>query len=302
MANSELMAAKEELIDQVEARIKTLQQSGGINIPPNYSVSNALQGAWLILQEITTGRNDPNGERPVLTACSRPSIANSLFTMCIQGLNPIKKQCYFIPKGSKLNCWRSYFGTIAVVKRIKGVEDVLYQVIYKNDVFEFEINGSTRRITKHEQKLENIDSDNIIGAYCVVIHDGGQEYTGIMTMKQIKVSWTKTAMVKNTVQTEFPEDMALRTVINKTCKAFANTSDDSDLMLPDEDDIPGDAMPMEIKQLANTQPIDITPQDQGKPPEQSAWMDDNIPPNESVPPDNDPPEPPPQQTRRRPGF
>lgn len=48
-----------------------------------------------------------------------------------------------------------------------------------------------------------------------------------MTKKQIDKSWSK-AKTKN-VQIDFPDQMAMRTVINRAAKFFVNTSDDSDL-------------------------------------------------------------------------
>ena len=48
-----------------------------------------------------------------------------------------------------------------------------------------------------------------------------------MTKKQIDKSWSK-AKTKN-VQIDFPDQMAMRTVINRAAKIFVNTSDDSDL-------------------------------------------------------------------------
>ena len=49
-----------------------------------------------------------------------------------------------------------------------------------------------------------------------------------MTKKEIDKSWSK-AKTKN-VQTDFPQEMAKRTVINRAAKSFINTSDDSDLL------------------------------------------------------------------------
>lgn len=50
-----------------------------------------------------------------------------------------------------------------------------------------------------------------------------------MTKKQIDKSWSK-AKTKN-VQTDFPEEMAKRTVINRAAKYLINTSNDNDLFV-----------------------------------------------------------------------
>ncbi|MDE7507094.1 recombinase RecT, partial [Streptococcus agalactiae] len=50
-------------------------------------------------------------------------------------------------------------------------------------------------------------------------------YLTIMTKKQIDKAWSK-AKTKN-VQIDFPDQMAMRTVINRAAKSFINTSNDS---------------------------------------------------------------------------
>jgi recombination protein RecT len=59
-------------------------------MPANYSYSNALKSAYLILSE-TVDRE----KKPVLQRCSQASIINTLLDMTIQGLSSAKKQCYF---------------------------------------------------------------------------------------------------------------------------------------------------------------------------------------------------------------
>ena len=159
--------AQKDITDSVLRKVNQLEQSKTIKMPAGYNPGNALKAAWLKLQTVV----DKN-KKPALEVCTRVSIANSLFDMCIQGLTPAKNQCYFIVRGNELTLMRSYFGTAAVLKRLNGVEDVFAQVVYKGDVFEYIIDGGNIVVTKHEQKLENINTDNIVGAYCVIVKDG----------------------------------------------------------------------------------------------------------------------------------
>lgn len=241
----------------VETKIKEMQENGGINLPANYSASNALQSTWLILQE-----TEDKDHRPALEVCTRSSIANALLDTVIQGLSPAKKQVYFIVYGSKLTATRSYFGTMAVTKRLQSVKDIFAQVVYEGDEFEFKINCGTKKVTKHKQTLDSMDSSKIIAAYCTIVHDEGKEFIEIITKKQIDIAWSKTKMKDNKVQKEFPEDMAKRTVINKTCKMYANTSDDSDLLVGSfnntaEDFDKEEEVTEEIKANANGMVMDI---------------------------------------------
>lgn len=104
--------AQKDVVDSVLAKITKFEETGELVLPSNYSAANALKSAWLILQE-TVDRNN----RPALEVCSKESVANALLDMVVQGLSPIKKQCYFIVYGTKLQLMRSYLGTLAVAKR-----------------------------------------------------------------------------------------------------------------------------------------------------------------------------------------
>jgi len=219
---------KNETLTKVETQISELQGSGELNFPENYSVGNALKSAWLILQETVD-----KDKKPVLETCTKESICLALLDMTIQGLSAAKKQGYFIAYGKKLLFSRSYFGTIAVTKRLKDVKDINAQVIYEGDDFVFEIKDGVKRIVKHVQTLESIDNTEgkIKGAYCIISKHDGSIFTDVMPFAMIKKSWAKTKTQNGSVQKDFAEDMAKRTVINRACKYFVNTSDDSDLII-----------------------------------------------------------------------
>lgn len=263
-----LQVVKKDVVDFVESKVKEFQQSGEVHFPPSYSPQNALKSAWLILQETQDRSNNP-----ALSVCTRDSVANALLDTVIQGLSPSKKQVYFIVRGNKLCADRSYFGTMSVTKRIKGVDDVFAQVIYKGDDFVFTIDRGTKKVLKHDQKLENIDTKNIVGAYCSIYYRGTdaegnpeiREYTEIMSKAQIDTSWKKSP-TKGGVHAEFPEEMAKRTVINRTCKMFVNTSDDSDILVEAFNNTAGGdfnkegAVEQEIEDNANQEIIDVEPE------------------------------------------
>lgn len=258
--NKQLSVQEKNVTDKVLTRIKELEGSGDITMPPNYSYANALKSAFLILSETT----DKNG-KSALVSCSQPSIINSLLDMTIQGLSPAKKQCYFIPFGGKLQLMKSYLGNIAATKRLKGVKNVFANVIYEKDVFAYELDLKTglKVITKHEQNFENIDITKIKGAYAVVVMEDGQNYVEVMNINQIRNSWNQgAAKGQSKAHTNFTDEMAKKSVINRACKNFVCTSDDSDLLIEtmnrtneyDEKDIieaTNHEVQEEIKQEAN---------------------------------------------------
>jgi len=227
--NLEEKKAEKDIMVMAETKIQELQSAGGIDIPSNYSLGNALKSAMLAIRETknTAGQY-------ALSVCTHDSIANALLYMAVQALSPAKKQCYFVMYGNQLQCLRSYHGTKASVKRLKNVRDVVANVIYEGDIFDTEIIDGIKKVVRHEQPFKNIVAEKMIGAYCVILMHDGNHYSDWMTMNQINKSWKKSKTFggeKPTTHIEYPDQMAMRTVINRTCKSFVNTSDDSDIFV-----------------------------------------------------------------------
>ena len=261
MAN-ELTLIKKDVVDVVGKKVQEFVSRGELHLPPNYSVENAMKSAWLILQNTYTSKND--GNRPVLQACTRDSIANSLLDMAVQGLNPAKKQGYFIAYGRQLVFQRSYFGTMAVTKRVAGAKDIFAELVYKGDEFEYSIQRGNKYITKHIQRIENVDPGNIVAAYCTIIFDDDRQFTDIMTWAEIQKAWSKSKMnpdKEGSTHKEFAQEMARKTVINRACKRYLNSSDDGSLLMYHvnrADEVAAEAeVEAEIEENANQELIDV---------------------------------------------
>lgn len=213
------------IIEKVSDRIEAMKDEEGLALPSNYSAQNALQAAALKLQSVK-GRDG----RSALTSCTQASVATALLDMVIQGLSPAKNQCYFIVYGNELQMQRSYFGTIAALKRLDSVEDIDAQVVHRGDKFEIGADEVGHIIvTKFEPSFANLDKE-LIGAFAFIkLSNGRVDYT-IMTKAQIDTSWAQSRNRQNNVQKKFSDEMAKRTVLNRAAKMFINTSDDSDLL------------------------------------------------------------------------
>lgn len=252
----DLALLKRTTIDKVTERVRGFLESKELHLPKGYSAENALKAAWLVLQDV----QDKNG-KPALTVCTQNSIANALLSMVVQGLDPMKKQSYFIVRGQHLTHLRSYFGSIAVAKRMAGVKDVYAEAVYEGDAFEYEIHGGIKTVTKHTQSLNTIDPDKIVGGYAVVELEDGRMVTEIMNWKQIKQSWT--AGYGNGPQKTQPDEMTRRTVINRATKRYINSSNDDHLGLflehYNKSDVEAahDEIEDDNAQLANREYIDV---------------------------------------------
>ncbi len=265
--STQLALIKKDTVDVVAAKVKEFQEKNELHFPANYSPENAMKSAWLLLQNIKTGKQD--GYRPALEVCTKDSIANSLLDMVVQGLNPAKKQGYFIVYGKQLTFQRSYFGTMAVTKRVTGAKSIDAAVIYEGDEVDYEmVNGRITNLT-HKQKFGNIDKDKVIGAYATIVMPDGTVYHELMTIAELRKAWSKAQFwgkdqdveQKGSTHEEFKQEMAKKTVINRACKKFMNSSDDSSLVMQHvnrADDVAEEAqLEEEIRNNANGDIIDV---------------------------------------------
>lgn len=240
--------------------------------PPSYSVENALKSAYLALQE-TEGK-----QGLALKVCTPVSIRNALLDMAVQGLNPAKKQCYFVVYGNKLQLIRSYMGSKMLAKRVDPrIADIRARCIYDGDELTYEIVNGLKVIGPHKQQFGNINKDKIVGAYVLAVDEDEKILASeIMTIADIKQSWRQSKMKdvvsasgtvnKEKVHGKFTGEMAKKTVINRLCKQIISASDDEMLMrsiyqTPDEV-TEKDPLDVEVAENANATLIDF-PAEQG---------------------------------------
>lgn len=216
--NNQLVEMQKELTEKVGRRVAVMEQEG-LALPKNYNYQNALKSAFFELDKVRGIEN-----------CTQASIANSLLNMITQGLSPAKTQCYFIAYGKELQMQRSYFGTVAALKRLEDIDKISAEVIHEGDVFEIGSNDEMETIVKKfEPKFENQDKP-LVGAFAMIKKTDGTVSFTIMTKKEIDQSWRQSRNKTNMVQQNFGQEMAKRTVLNRAAKMFINTSDDSDLL------------------------------------------------------------------------
>lgn len=221
------LLAEKNVSDNVLNKVRVLESQGNLELPKDYSPSNAMKQAWLKISQDNKLMNTSDASK-----------ANALLDMVTQGLNPAKSQCYFIPYGDKMQLQRSYHGNIMMLKRDAGAADVVAQVIYEGDTFEQELDEVGRiKSISHKQAFGNINKDNIIGAYATVVFDDKQNHIEVMTIEQIEQAWLQSSMIKDRdalkrskTHNNFKEEMAKKTVINRAAKRYINTSTDEGLL------------------------------------------------------------------------
>lgn len=225
--NKQQVAVQQKNItEQVLAKIETFKSAGELRLPADYSPENALKAAYLVLLETKT-----RDGKPVMEACTKESIANSLLKMVVWGLSPLKKQCDFIAYGDKLSCDPEYTGNIALAIRYGGLKHHKANAIFKGDDFKFEVGlDGRRKLVHHKQELESIGGD-VIGAYVTYELEDGTQDMEIMNITQIRNAWMQGGSKGNSnAHKNFSDQMAIKTVYNRMCKLLIRASNDAPLM------------------------------------------------------------------------
>lgn len=251
----------------VANRVKDKINLGKISLPENYRLDIALQAAYLKIEQTIDAQ-----KRPALSVCDQNSVFSALFDMAIQGLNPIKEQCYFVVYGNKLRCMRSYMGSMMLAKQLNPkIEDIRAQLVYEDDKFCYDITNGQKIVNEHIQQIENIADDKIIGGYAMAVDANDKVlFSDLMTINDIKRSWMQSqlkpvnadgSLKAGSTHIKFSEQMAKRTIISRLCKKIISTASDNDLVISadrsDEETASLAVIREEINENANKKLIDF---------------------------------------------
>lgn len=228
MAN-DVATIQKDISDAVMTKINDMTSCGELSLPQEYNAGNALKSAMLKILDIKT-----KDGRKALEVCKKSSISNALLNMVVQGLSPERTQCYFIAYGDELQLQRSYFGTVAALKRaVPEVKKVVCELAHQDDVIRwawtdkgerFAMSIDTDPLTNREKPL-SAGFCNIYGK------DGELLGSTVMTWSEIRTSWAQSRNYKpsdpKSVHNLFPEEMAKRTLISRACKLLLNSATSS---------------------------------------------------------------------------
>lgn len=223
-SNTALKEMQEKTVNAVMKQVEELQQTGGLVLPKDYNVNNALKSAWIYIQTIET-----RTKQKAIDVCTKLSICNCLLEMVIRGQHP-KKHCYFIPCGNSLEYWERYTGKVLRAKRDTKIQDVVAQIVYEGDKFVYTVDeNGYYQFVSHETAIENINPDKIKAAYAVVIYKDGSKHLEIMTIDQIRKSWQQgAARGTSGAHQNFTDQMCKKTVIARACKIELDSATDGE--------------------------------------------------------------------------
>ena len=194
-----------------------------IAVPKGYNIGNEVSSLIFAISQV----KDKDG-RSALEICSPAQVMNEVKDCIVQGLSVSKKHVYPIIYGGQLSLQRSYYGTLAALSYMFPYLQVYANVLYEGDEYDLitdDLMGFTY-VTNVRSKIENHDKP-IIAAYGNIIDTRTKErvYGLVMSWNEIQKNWakSKTPPEKNSVQKDFPQEMAKRTLINRMCKMFVNS-------------------------------------------------------------------------------
>ena len=203
----------------------------GFTMPKDYNYVNAVKATMLKLQDV----KDKNG-KPALEVCTPSSIQSALFTMVVKGLDVSKNQAYLVCYGDQLQLQESYFGKVLQVKRIFPEWEPRPNIVHADDTFKYAVNPDTgrRELVEHTQSLENLDKPIVGGYIYLPCADGGKDLY-CMTYKQIVSAWQKSRSGGATAK-QFPEKMAMKTLVNSGCTMVINSTPSQSNIADNSDD------------------------------------------------------------------
>lgn len=179
-------------------------------------LSRNIDKTQYLAQIVSEARRNPN-----LLECTRPSLISTI-AACAQlnlSLGSLLGHAWIIPyrnnqKGiTEAQFQIGYKGWIELGRRSGKVRTISAQVVYENDLFEFEY-GSTPYL-RHVPAKSN--PGEIIAFYAIVHLDDGSPQFEVMWRHQVDAHYKKYAP-KNPIWAKNYEEMAKKTVIKKLFK------------------------------------------------------------------------------------
>ena len=209
------------IADSILNNFSKLVGQEAIVCPIGYNYGNNLKLAYLRISQ--------NG---ILQKVTAASVGEALVDMVLQGLDISKDQCYFIPYGTKLGLFRSYFGDISALESTGLVQPNTTKaiVVYEGDRIETEIVDDEEVLSVFEPIKNPFLRHNkaIVGAYAVTTLISGKKRYCFMSKEEIDKSWSKSKDPSRNTQKDFPQEMSKRTVIRRLGKVITKASKSMD--------------------------------------------------------------------------
>lgn len=162
-----------------------------------------------------------NGYLKKLVYDNKSSILSCVYNLSLTGLtlNPVTNYAYLIPRGGFCTVDVSYTGMIKLMYDTGLFNSLRAELVYENDSFEYKT--GTEVVINHSPNPFG-DRGKMIGGYLVAELKNGSKIPKFMSIEDINKTKGYSESFKkkgnNSIWGEWPEDMALKTIIRKAFK------------------------------------------------------------------------------------
>lgn len=178
-AQSRSIAKQSDLVDVFSLYRTSIEQS----LPKAAKDLNAQR----IIQIAATVMGSSEGLMTVASKNPGSAVA-AVMQAAILGFNPIPQlaECYFVPRGGKINFEIGYKGWVSLYHRCTVVRDVSAYVVCDGDEFEYEYGADP--VLRHKTKaVPAPDGRNVTHAYAIVNYINGGRLFTVLTKSEIEL-------------------------------------------------------------------------------------------------------------------
>ena len=225
----QIKSKKEEITNLIN---ETVSQYYGLDLMQNTNESNKKkQEIAMFISKLITTKNKTGA--PAILTSTIDSIRECALTFVNGDFDFFRNQAYLISYGDTLQFMVSKDGLVSTAKGIVNGLELYSDIVYKNDVFEYEKIGGRTLVTKHEQKLANITGkiEDIECAYACAWVNGEQKEAEIMTMTDIVSALTTAKKSLTEYHKNNPKIMLGKFPLRRLAKRIINQNIKNDNIL-----------------------------------------------------------------------
>ena len=157
-------------------------------------------------------------ENPQLKNFNKTDLVVGLMKGAILGLDFLRKECYLIPYGSRLNFQTDYKGDVKVARRYakRPIRDIYAELVREGDKFEKKIVDNETIINYEQVPFSNKE---VAGVFAIVKYEDGGVECETMSLEEIEQVRQAFSKSKNSPawQNTWGE-MAKKTCLRRLCK------------------------------------------------------------------------------------
>lgn len=181
-------------------------------LPTDFNKARFVQNAISLLNE-----------NPELAKYGQTQILSGLTKGAFLGLDFIRKECYLIPYGSKLEYQTSYTGDVKLALKYstKPIRKIVAEIVREGDDFRV---WSENGVTNYHHEPGNGQNPfansgkSIIGAFAACIYQDGDQIVELMSLADLENTRSASRAKNSPAWSKFTGEMYKKTVLRRLCK------------------------------------------------------------------------------------